>query len=104
MERIEWWDFGACSYNPNKGEECNGISSTCADYIQDYIAGKIYLYKETFMVILCLLEIRCSPQLYPWHVELPMNTMPPGSRNTTIGTYRLTDVPICTDWCNEFYK
>jgi len=87
IDRIEWWDFGACTFNPNKEPECNDISSICADYIQAYLS-----------------EIRCSPHLYPWQTNFPMSDALSGSRNTSIENYRIENLPICSDWCTNFYE
>ena len=50
-----------------------------------------------------LTELRCSPQLYPWQRNFPMSQ--DSSRNTSDDlSFTLRNVPICTDWCSEFYE
>lgn len=46
LDRVEWWDFGVCVFNPNKAEECNSISDTCTEYIQSYLSGLYRLLKN----------------------------------------------------------
>ena len=86
IDKIGMWSFGQCNANPWKNEECNSVSDTCSEMIQSFVS-----------------EIRCSPNLFPWQKNFPLNVGNVINRDPLLSDYELENVPICADWCAEFY-
>lgn len=86
IDKIGMWSFGQCNANPWKNEECNSVSDTCSEMIQSFVS-----------------EIRCSPNLFPWQKNFPLNVGTVINRDPLLSDYELENVPICADWCAEFY-
>ncbi|CAG5101983.1 Oidioi.mRNA.OKI2018_I69.chr1.g87.t1.cds [Oikopleura dioica] len=85
INKIGMWSFGQCNANPWKNEECNAVSDTCSEMMQSFVS-----------------EIRCSPNLFPWQSSFPVNSVILNRDPAPTG-YELVNVPICSDWCQEFY-